>query len=393
MKKMYFYSLLFLFVFSFKVFARPQYAVQRNIVSCTACHYSPAGGGVKNIFGKSVASHDLGRGKFSNQDLVSADLRAMALSSIKETHNNSNGTGLMSGVISGAVPLAQYNNGSQGHMVASYDFAGFAPSSREVFARWQTASNGGLKPKHVVVGKFNIPFGLLSDSHRDYIRQQSKTSLNEFEMGAMISGNFSPSNHYDLALVQGFQEAGGIPSTGVTWGMIPNFRYMFSSFPAYVGLSGLYYKSGTKESPWAASFYTAAALSEKVTFLTEVVMADNLNDPNIMNNYLVKFVDTTLSPNYYNNLLDKRSLGGLIRLDYKLTPNFSPFIKVDLLAPDDNHLQDHYVRNGFGFRYWFNSNMEMDGVYEKTKIGREGIEETKVYSSKDRIIFTGHVWF
>jgi hypothetical protein len=55
--------------------ARPQYAVKRGIVSCTACHYSSAGGGTKNIFGKAVASHNLGRGRYSNQDLVSMDLR------------------------------------------------------------------------------------------------------------------------------------------------------------------------------------------------------------------------------------------------------------------------------------------------------------------------------
>lgn len=373
--------------------ARPQYMVKRQINSCTACHFSPAGGGPRNIFGKAAGQKQLERGLYSGQDLISSDIKALYISSVKDTHSNMNGAGLMSATVSGAIPLIQYSDGQRGDLIATYDFGEFGTGSREIYMHWQTTSIKGIKPKNIIVGKLNIPFGLLTDEHRTYVRMQSYSSLNQFEFGGMFSGDPTAKSHYDLAIVQGFQKSGASPKNGLNWGIVPNIRTYLGDLPIYIGASWLYFKSGTSKSPWAASLYSAAAITQNFSIISEVVLTQHFNDNNVIGNFLPRFVSPTTNQSYYNDIVDKKSVGALVRFDYDVDQRLTLFYKADVLAPDKRHLKDYYIMNGIGFRYWFNSNMDIDVRYEKAIVRRQGIKQSGVYASKDRVLSVARIWF
>ncbi|MBT4793486.1 MAG: hypothetical protein HON90_18075 [Halobacteriovoraceae bacterium] len=394
-----------LFVISFESMSRPQYAVRRKINDCTACHFNPSGGGARNLFGKTVGSRNHKMGKLSKQDLFSIDYRAVSINTAKAKNDNPNGSGIMTSNATAALPVAQEDDGSEVHAVASYDFGGFGSAARETYAKFTTTSNGGIVPKSVLVGRFNIPFGLLTDEHRTYTKKQTNTSINVFEMGAMISGNPHYAFHYDLAMVEGYQKNAGYPSAGNDYGVVLNLRYNFNNSPVFVGASGLYNKGQVNsttgeirdEDPWAAALYAAVSLDHitnkklKGSFITEVVLAHHFNRPEF-NSGLSYFVNKTDSATYYAEIQDKHSLGLMARLDLDITEKWSLFYKVDSFAPDEEHLKDQFLLSTIGAKYWYNSNVDIDVRYEKTEIKREGIEETKVSASKDKFLIIGRIW-
>jgi archaellum component FlaG (FlaF/FlaG flagellin family) len=383
---------LSLVVIGTKTYARPQYAAAKGINDCTACHFSPAGGGPKTVFGKITGSHGFAPAPKSMKDMISGEVRAMALSTTKEVEKNSAGISIMAGNLTGAVDIVDNKEGTT-HLVATYDFLGYSAQAQQAFLRWQSKKRKNFTPQHIVAGKFNIPFGLLTDEHRTYIRQQTYSSENLYELGAMISGTLSDSIHYDLALVQGFQQGNAFPGTGIQWGVVPNLRMMFATAHTYIGLSGLYYKNNVADSPVAAAAYIVSAPTAKLTVMFEVDYAKNMNDSSIIGNYLSKFVDSSLSSTYYNDLIKRESLGALLRFDYSINNKWAIFNKTDFLAPDQRYLKDFYINNGIGFKYFINSNMDIDARFEKTYIARDGIKETGVSVGKDRILVLGHAWF
>lgn len=386
-------------------FARPQYAVRKKINDCTACHFNPAGGGARNIFGKASGSRSFEVGTYSKQDLFSVDYRAININTTEGKNKNPNGSGIMTSSATAAVPVVQEEDGSEVHAIASYDLGGFGGGARETYARFTTNSNGGVKPQSVVVGKFNIPFGLLTDEHRTYTRKGSNTSLNSFEMGAMISGNLHYAFHYDFAYVEGYQKNAGYPDAGNNYGVVLNLRYNFNNSPVFVGLSGLYNKGqidsstgeARKNDPWASSLYTAVSLDHltnrtiKGSVLAEVVLAHNFNRPEY-NSGIGYFVNATDSPTYYNEILDKHSLGAMLRLDIDLSNKWSTFYKIDMFAPDEENMKDQFLLNSFGFKYWYNSNVDVDFRFEQTEVRRDGIEDTGVSASKNKFLVIGRIW-
>jgi len=396
---------LFLLLLVNLSFARPQYAVRKKINDCMACHFNPAGGGARNVFGKAAGSKTGKIGYYSKQDLISIDYRMINMNTTEKKNENPNGSGIMTSNATAAVPVMHEDDGSEVHAVASYDLGGFGPGARETYARFSTNSNGGLKPQSVVIGKFNIPFGLLTDEHRTYTRKQSNTGLNSFEMGVMVSGNPHYSFHYDFAYVEGYQKNAGYPDAGNNYGAVLNLRYNFNNSPVFVGLSGLYNKgqidSSTSEArendPWAASLYSALSLDHmtkkflKGSLLAEIVLAHNFNRPEY-NSGLGYFINATESPTYYAEVQDKHSLGAMLRLDIDLSKKWSVFYKLDAFAPDQNHLKDQFLINSIGFKYWYNSNVDIDVRAETTEIRRDGIEETGVSASKDKILILGRIW-
>lgn len=378
---------------SYNLQARPQYSAAKGINDCAACHYSPAGGGPKTVFGKITGSHGFPPAPRSMKDVISGEVRAMAFGMTEKTSKNHAGVSIMAGNLSGAIDILDNAQGKT-HIVAAYDFLGYIPSAREAFIRWQSKERKNFSPQYMVVGKFNIPFGILTDEHRSYVRQQTYTSSNEYEMGGMISGDLAKMTHYDLAIVQGFQQGSGMSGDDISWGVIPNIRIMFQSAHLYIGFSGLYYQNSLVESPWAAAAYMVWAPTTNFSIMTEIDYAKNLNGVSDINgSYLKRFVDPTASSTYYNELLDKESLGAMVRLDYSINNKWTIYNKTDFLAPDENFLKDHYIKNGIGFKYFINSNMDLDIRFDKKYISRDGIEETEVSTSKDMISLLGHVWF
>ncbi len=157
------------------ILAKPQYAVRTKQISCTACHYSPSGGGPRRFFGKGYGSHGLGTGVYNNTELVTADIRAISMYMTKKTSKNANGSGIMSTTIGAGVPIIKNEDGSQFHAVINYEAGGFGPNgAKETYVRYEAGSEVGFKPQHITVGKFLIPFGLLTDEHRTYTKKQTR---------------------------------------------------------------------------------------------------------------------------------------------------------------------------------------------------------------------------
>lgn len=386
-------------------FSRPQYAIRNKLNDCTACHFNPSGGGARNVFGKSNGSRKFKIGPYSKQDLFSLDYRAASINSTKAKNENPNGTGIMTSNATAAIPVVQEEDGSEIHAVASYDLGGFGAGARETYARFTTSSFGGLSPQNIVFGKFNIPFGLLTEEHRSYTNKQTNTGSNNFEMGVMFSGNPHYSFHYDLAFVEGYQKGAGYPDAGNNYGVVLNLRYNFNNSPLYVGLSGLYNKgqinSETGEirefEPWAVSTHSALSLDHltgkilKGSLLAEFVVAHNFNRPEF-NSGIGYFINPTESAAYYSEVQDKHSFGAKLRLDLDLSKRWSVFYKLDAFAPDHEHLKDQFLLTSLGLKFWYKSNVDIDLRLEKAEIKRAGIEETGVSASKDKILALARIW-
>lgn len=382
------------------VHAKPQYAVRTKQISCTSCHYSPSGGGPRRLFGKAYGSHALGSGVYSSNELLTADIRAVSMYMTKETSKNANGSGIMSTTIGAGVPIVTNEDGSEYHAVINYEAGGFGPNgTKETFVRYQSSLDEGFSPQHITVGKFIIPFGLLTDEHRTFTKKQSNTSINSYEFGAMFSGNIKSNLHYDIAIVEGFQKNAGIPDKEIKWGTVANVRWNPGFSSLMLGASATFNKSLVRKSPWAAVAYSMLSLDEftnstiKGSFISELVLAQHFN--NEANNSLIsEFVNSSSSESYYNEIEGKKSLGALVRFDIELTKKLNSFYKLNLMALDKANLKDYYMRNSIGLKYYINSNIDVEGRFEIAKIRRAGIAETKVAASRsNRLIMLGHVWF
>lgn len=373
--------------------SRPQYAVKSGSVSCVMCHQSPAGGGSRNVYGKIYASRGLGMGKHTTTDLYGAEVRAIGAWQLEDTSKNSNGFGLMNSTVSAVVPFITNPDGTNYKAVGSYDFQGYAGATAgEIYLRYENNSATGPKPKHVIIGKFNVPFGLLTEEHRTYTKKQTKTSLNEYDFGGMLSGDLTASTHYDFSLTQGMQTGGVAPDNDITWATTLNLRQLMG--PLYIGLSGIYTETSLKESPWAISGNTAINLSAfSSTLLFELMLAKNYNDSGINASGIAKFVDASLEPAYSLDIKDKQSLGIYFRYDYDVKKDLTAFYKFDGFAPDKDHLRDYFAKHTLGFRYFINSNMDIDIRHEMVDLKRAGAKASGVWASKDATLILAHAWF
>ncbi len=373
-------------------YARPQYAAAKGMNDCTSCHYSPVGGGHKTVFGKITASHGFTPAKNSMKDLINGEFRALAEMNTEKPSAHAQGATIMSGNISGALDVMENAEGTT-HLVAGYDFAGMNNQAKDVFIRWQAKKRENFAIHHVVVGRFNIPFGIVTDEHYTYVRQQTKSSANDYELGGMISGNLFSSVHYDLAFMQDMQSGGkSVPNQGTHWGVVPNLRMMFATAHIYIGLSGMYYQRPNTKAPWAVAGYTVWAPNEKFSLMFEVDYAKNMND-SANNSYLNYFVDSTASATYYAELTDKSSLGAMLRMEYAFNNRWAIYNKIDFLAPDDNYMKDNYLKSVVGVKHYLNSNSNIELSYEKKLVARDGIEDTGVRAGADLLILLGHFWF
>ena len=377
--------------------ARPQYAVKSGSVNCIMCHQSPAGGGPRNVYGKIYASRGLGMGKHSSTDLYAAEVRAIGSWKTEDTSKNNNGFSIMNSTVSTAVPVLTNADGTNYKAIGSYDFQGYTrDSSAELYFRHENNSATGFKPKHIIVGKFNVPFGLFTEEHRTYTKKQVNNSLNQYDIGGMISGDIISSTHYDFALTQGYHNfKGSDADSETTWSTTLNLRQLLG--PMYVALSGIYTKSLVRPSPWAISLNSAINISFlSSTLLIEAVVAKNYN--NTDNNEEIArtgfgFIDSTKEATYLADIANKQSAGIYLRWDFDVKKDLVAFYKLDGFAPDKNHLRDYYLKHTVGARYFINSNMDVDIRYEATDVKRAQSELAGVWASKDAVLVLAHAWF
>lgn len=359
-------------------FARPEYAIRHRINTCTACHLSPVGGGIRNVYGKHYGARDYQQGLYSNQDLVSGDLRMLYFYSQKVT-STSDGAGIMAGNIGVNVPIVLGTHDiPETRIVLTENVGGFpggAGGPRETYARWKFKEDAAqtMYPKYLLLGRIESPFGIITDEHRTYTKIQTKTSWNDMEMGALVSGDLLESVHYDFELVNGEETQGAVlgKSNATLFGTILNLRWMPARLPFALGASGSFHErkksdpstTTTGSNPEASAFYTMLSLDRLTkslltgSLMLEYVLAHNTNEQ-ISSGF---FTD----PSYQASVLDAQSEGWYGQLNYDLSRRWTLIYKFDYLVLNTSFRSDAYIRHGLGVRYMMGPNMMVQGRYEK----------------------------
>lgn len=408
---MFIYKLKYLFFIAFIILmhseseARPEYAVRHNVVNCTACHISPTGGGIRNKYGKMYGSWGMGPGKYSLQDQFQADFRALYLQP-EDKDNSRNGLGLMTAIGSANIPFWGDPAKSHARMVIGYNFGLFQPSSRqpnlrEAYTRWQFGQDGSQKLlKHITVGRFNAPFGLLTDEHRTYTRIQARTTLNDYHMGAMFSGEPIQQLHYDLAVTNGFNnqpiEGGGALSQGSTHGSFANLRWGPSFLPFFVGVSGSHHRRPDGDDPWAYSTYLSFSLDRltggafKGGILAERVRAKYWNNTAYNPGLGKRFVNSE-PETFLNSILKEESEGFYAQFHWDITTKWTLLYKYDRLAFSKDFTSDALERHGIGFRHRPTNNLNVIGRYEFAEVGREDFNKSNPFA-QDVWWLLLHIW-
>ena len=388
MKRIGFF-LTFSFIFlSVEAEARPEYALQIKSNRCTTCHSSPTGGGHRNITGKAFGPKAGPLLSFSQQDLFGLDWRSLAYTPLKTkelTENlktDKNGLFIMAVLPSVSIPFLKNDKGMEWRFVHSHNLGGGGAaglaSFRDSYLRVKLFDDYRLLPQIITVGRFSAPFGILSDDeHRTYIRQQTKTTWNDREIGVLFSGDVSYRLHYDIAFVNGEQIAGTAISGGqlLKWGGYLNLRYM-ALFGWMAGVSAHYYNNEQNSS--ALSAYQVLSLGNITknilpgVFTAEAVLGYKTNHRLGSTNFSF-FSD----PDYQEQVKESNSLGILARWDYNFSPAWRLIVKYDHLTPDLEHWGDRYQRLGTGVKYFFNNQVSLDLRYEKawaTPLSEEAVD-------------------
>ena len=399
--------LLIVFGAAPSAWARPEYAVKENM-KCAACHVNPWGGGPRTVFGKVYGSRNLGLAKTSSSDLFYGDMRTIAFfPTVQNPVKGGAGVALMEAAASVNVPILQNSeSGSELRGVATYNFAPLMvpgePGVREAYLRYRPFSNDNQLLSYVMVGRFNAPFGLLTDEHRTYTRLETNMTLNDFEEGVAFSGDPLSSFHYDLALVNDFQQGGGgfdITNAQVQaiYGEILNLRWSPSSLPFFLGASENFERTIAIPSPSAFSLYGALSFDRltnhvvHLSLLAETVFANNWNNMNA-NPQIGPFFIPGSDTGYQTALATAHSNGYYIWLRYTLFPSLDLIYKFDDLIPNGDAGGDYFVRHGLGFEYWINSNLILDCRAEKAFVGRPEIQNTNVFAAEDDVLAMLRLW-
>lgn len=379
---------------SYHLMARPQYALKYKQVRCFGCHYSPAGGGARTMFGKSVGSHGMAMGDLSQTEKVTVDVRAMSIHALRNTSRKANGAYVMSSQANVALPILSHEDGSQWHFVGGYDFGQFLAGTRDVFLRYQ---NTGKIFDTFTIGKVIPPYGLLSDDHRIYVRQQNRHNIFGHEVGAVLSGSPISTLHYDLSFMQGFGKGTNLPSKGVNWGVVANIRSIPWTGPLLFGVSCSYYQRPNFHSPWAGSIYSILEVNSLLSFLPATTLSLEYSrskywfDSKI--NHRVKyFVDETKFKTYAEDIKNSASDGIHAQLETELGSKVNSFYRLDYLTLNRKHLKDFHSRHTLGFKYWPNAHLDLDIRYEYSRIGRKSLRNTGLKSEDQAIVAVGHFW-
>ena len=329
-------------------FAHLEYSARYNIVSCRACHVSPAGGGPRTFDGKLFGAHGYQLNGKLVQDYVSADFRALYYYPQRVT-SAKGGLAVMAAAISGHAALDEQK---KVELVVGTNIAGFSAAPLYETYVLYNFSNEPAWLETMVLGRIRPAFGIMTDEHRTYTRIQTATDWNSYETGAMVSGQAPVFPlHLDATLVSGEKSPGNsLPqAAAVRWGTLLNARYMLG--PAIVGVSFSYHRHDPRsDSRTAWSLYSVISVSRwsenrvPLTLELETVHAANWGAA------LGRGFAADL--NYVNALGGARSEGWMVKLIWSAVRNLDLIYKLDYLVPDRNYPADVYDRHGVGLR-WF----------------------------------------
>lgn len=383
--------------------ARVEYALQNHIVSCNACHVSPFGGGPKNVNGKLYGSRLDQPGAYSYQDLISADLRAIAYYPERGTQSTQ-GTALMTSSVWGNVQVNKFSGGSDLRVVAGYSLGVVDSGPRDIYAMWES---GPVEDDstYIQFGRINVPFGMLTDEHRTYIKLLTNTEIFDYEMGAAISKDHKGGFHTDFVLANGERTGGAFnnntPSTAdMTAAGIFNARWMPSFLPLLVGTSVDYQSRRTPyKSPYAFDAYVALSLDRlssqllSGSILFEGMYGNHwLSDESLNPNLSLYFVPSANS-SYYSLIQNGRQIAAYTQLNLNLSRRWVAQYKIDYLSLNTDFMADRFLRNGFGLKYYMNSNIILMSRYEFASVGRADISGSNVLAAENAFWIMGQIWF
>lgn len=340
-------ALILMLIFNYKSNATQDFAIRYNQISCTSCHFNPVGGGPLKRSGKLFQTSQFKTTPLDLQNYISADLIGLAF--IPENPKTSKGgLGLMGGSMAVHIPLTDRKNS---FLVIENNIAGFALAPlRDTYVLYNFYKEAEYKLfESLLIGRFRSPFGLVSNEHRTYTRLQTGTRWFDFETGILLSGTPNSKIHYDLALVNGKNFSGEGLNTGQAneWGSIFNIRIMPSFF--LLGSSVSYYKSNPAEISHSWSIYSVISLARLNYNLVPATLKLEYAESKGFNSILNQ--GDASDPNYVNSIVNSKSQGLLVRLDWLLTTKFTLIYKYDWLTPDADYPIDNYQRHGLGFRW------------------------------------------
>lgn len=343
---------------------RIEYALKAGNNRCTACHYSPAGGGSRNINGKYFGAFGhppLKKNWLQNQDNVG--LEAKFLYYRPETPSQvRGGMGVMFGTVWGSIEIQELSQeSSELRLVAEQNLGGFSAGPRQWYARWKLHEDTATSwlPQYVLLGRIIPAFGVLTDEHRTYVRIQSGTAWQTgYDTGLMLSANPFESLHYDVAVVNGKKNAGTALANEMAdvWGVIGNIRWAPISMPLFVGYSQSYYPSTSTEREANAnsvygsfSFYRLTKSKMPLSLTAEFVTAKNWNS---------SFTSTFVSDSTYATQVAQAYSYGLLALaQWDFSPKFAIQYKYDQLELNHDFPSDRYTRHGVGVKAYLANNV------------------------------------
>lgn len=394
--------LLFILTWPLVLFARPEFALKNNFVSCTVCHQSPVGGGIRNLQGKLYGSHGMKSAKIAEKlDWLQFDLRSEIFQ--EKNSVDRKGVMLMTATPSVAIPLQFEETGSPPlTLVLSYGLGRLDTGLGETFVKL----NSDPDPQNqffenIIFGRLLPPFGLMTDEHRTYTRLATLSTSRDYEMGVMLSGTPSHTVHYDLAFTNGTQ--GDIPvSEDAPWGAFVNIRMMPYLGPLMYGLS--YSRHGTQKvkiQPEAYDLYALYSFGKDynkfpVTLISEFVAARGWNNATLNSGSTggIGYFIPTSEAGWQTVLNDSQSNSLMVQANIDFSQNWVGIIKTEQFTPDINFRGDSFYRTGYGFKWYINGQSSLQARYETAAATRPGITEAgKVKAVGESWFLFYHLWF
>ncbi|MCK6597786.1 MAG: hypothetical protein L6Q37_05430 [Bdellovibrionaceae bacterium] len=378
---------LFLFFQGLELKARPEYAAKHNFVNCNLCHLSPFGGGARNANGKLYGSHEYPINNFSKQDLFSFDTRFEGF--YGKGAKTTRGLYFMTADPTVNLPLTL---GDSDHVIDRFVYGlGLSPmeaaknKEREAYFL-HDFSNNNKETKflsQILVGRFLLPFGLMTDEHRTYTRLQTRTTVFDYDIGVGFAGNPTESLHWDSSFTAGAPALGG--QTPIMddspYTVVLNLRYKPGTHPGFFGLSALNYSSQTLSSSLEAySIYNVVSFEKyfgkPVNWQIEFTYAKGFTNPDV-NAYMGRFFIPATDTTWMETLKEAKSYGFYSLWNYELTPRWILQYKFDQLVPDNRYQADLFSRNSAGAKWFLNSNMDLNFRLEQSNSTRPGLTEAK----------------
>ena len=349
--------------------ARPEYALRLGVNRCTNCHYSPAGGGPRNLNGKYYGAHGFELSPFSAQPYAGADIRFLYYNPSRRSET-SNGLAAMSNNIWASLPLYE-RDGRETRIVAEHNLGGFSASgARSLYVQFgeKDQLSRSILPQYIMFGRFIPAFGIMTDEHRTYARMQSMSEWNmNGRMGLMLAANPLESLHYDLAILNGQANDGTTLQTNeaAQWSGVANLRWLWARMGGMVGVSGEFFEAAKPggASSSARAVYTGWSLHRltrervKLTLLAEYDEAVNMNGTGLAPRLVY-------NDDYRTSVANTASSGWYVQANYDISENWQINYKFDQATLDKNFPSDHFDRHGIGFKHFFGPNMWTMWRYE-----------------------------